>query len=780
MPANDMPANDMPANDMPANDMPANDMPANDMPTVPVFSCCYQDLRSPIKDRFNEICGDPYAQKYGLAKLQFGDLPPCPVINPGSINRPDPRVSSLHFSYERTGDFITVIERGGRQKLTFPELPHPEGEKRNWSPKELWDVVESTLEHPPSGIVCYIIGTPLFNDIEMHPGDKLKRRGTGEIPGVHTPYIYWNISGGPTITILHREDGDVCSFNVVRSGAGKVVIAIEPNDNKRFEQLMRKECTDAMSCSQFVRHLSCAPLLKKLGTWGIAYHLAHIGPDQGFLTLPGTYHMVVNLGNNLAMAINFEDNTSPNTPQGYKFCISQCPGRHHITEAQWNPSNSEVRKRAATGDRNARLKRKKTSGCAANDEPGPKETDDQVFKIPSFNPKDPPLGHVFRLIKGIFSKASIDQFQLLVSYKRAPDNNFRFDDDVDSVSRFAKRLAIVEQNSIFGTFMLRFTQSQLARMLDSTKRGSIRDALGWKPKQLDHYLNRGRKWNRICDPYNGLLCFLFLTPHNPYEISHDDYHNMDEDDIKAFHQLLDSDVTRSLCAAGKAFQDSLKGAGDIEFKWETIHEAPTTPLSEDDMLSHLQPCQPITENVHNPAKYPEWPRPSSWPEEWDWPANPLEGATGCDRCKEMACDCFSQQFEFRPCIKRYGVKGLGLQATARSHGQIAYRRGAVIGYLFGEIVPAGTYTNDRWALDFVRSDVDDEEPVCQLYCGLESNSFRLLNHDCSPVACFIERKVSDIYDGMEITVSYGKDFFGDGCSCETCKTRMITHGLQPE
>ncbi|KAK0703216.1 hypothetical protein B0T26DRAFT_756780 [Lasiosphaeria miniovina] len=32
-------------------------------------------------------------------------------------------------------------------------------------------------------------GTPLFSDIEMHPRDKLKRRGGGEIPGVQQDSI---------------------------------------------------------------------------------------------------------------------------------------------------------------------------------------------------------------------------------------------------------------------------------------------------------------------------------------------------------------------------------------------------------------------------------------------------------------------------------------------------------------------------------------------------------------------------------------------------------------
>lgn len=46
------------------------------------------------------------------------------------------------------------------------------------------------------------------------------------------------------------------------------------------------------------------------------------------------------------------------------------------------------------------------SGCVANHKL--KETSDQVFRIPSFNLNDPPSGHILRLSKVTYSRASID------------------------------------------------------------------------------------------------------------------------------------------------------------------------------------------------------------------------------------------------------------------------------------------------------------------------------------------------------------------------------------
>ncbi|KAK4233475.1 hypothetical protein C8A03DRAFT_38812 [Achaetomium macrosporum] len=136
-----------------------------------------------------------------------------------------------------------------------------------------------------------------------------------------------------------------------------------------------------------------------------------------------------------------------------------------------------------------------------------------------------------------------------------------------------------------------------------------------------------------------------------------------------------------------------------------------------------------------------------------------------DLNRKVACDCINQLSCFWPRIKDYGKKGLGLQAIASTHGQVAYRKGETIGYLFGKIVPIKTY-EDCWALDFVRPDINGEPVVCQLDYRGESNIFRLLNHDCEPSARLNQKivlgrwvvaveAITDILDGVEITVSYG-------------------------
>ncbi|KAK3933565.1 hypothetical protein QBC46DRAFT_433042 [Diplogelasinospora grovesii] len=132
----------------------------------------------------------------------------------------------------------------------------------------------------------------------------LKRRGGGNLAGINSPYEYFSISGGPTITICHKEDGLLGSKNVV-SGENKVLIVIKPSANTRFEDCMYKRFPDVRRDSQGIRHIGRAVAPSLLDEWEIEYDIASFAPGQGFATLPGdVYHMVINMGDNLALAIN--------------------------------------------------------------------------------------------------------------------------------------------------------------------------------------------------------------------------------------------------------------------------------------------------------------------------------------------------------------------------------------------------------------------------------------------------------------------------------------------
>jgi hypothetical protein len=81
-----------------------------------------------------------------------------------------------------------------------------------------------------------------------------------------------------------------------------------------------------------------------------------------------------------------------------------------------------------------------------------------------------------------------------------------------------------ERRSLLGKLLVRIHQVMLAEDIASVNDGRLRtDPLviktllkkrGWTRSILNHHLEMGRKWKRICGDFDGLLCFIFLEPDN--------------------------------------------------------------------------------------------------------------------------------------------------------------------------------------------------------------------------------------------------------------------------
>ncbi|PVH98360.1 JmjC-domain-containing protein, partial [Periconia macrospinosa] len=125
-------------------------------------------------------------------------------------------------------------------------------------------------------------------------------------PGVNTSYLY--VSPWPstwTFNRLHWEDCGFLSANILLAGEPKVWLAIDPASNAHLEQKMSTMFPDAHTCSMWVSHASTVLSTNLLEEWGIGYTIQVCRPGQLIFTMPGTYHQVVNMGQNVAEAINF-------------------------------------------------------------------------------------------------------------------------------------------------------------------------------------------------------------------------------------------------------------------------------------------------------------------------------------------------------------------------------------------------------------------------------------------------------------------------------------------
>ncbi|KAK3363680.1 hypothetical protein B0T25DRAFT_442960 [Lasiosphaeria hispida] len=292
----------------------------------PLFPCRYQDIHVLNEELFEQFSRHPVVKSRGYFKLQVQDLPPVKVAK---MTRPS-KDHATSFCYKTDPQGLIKVDTGKRVRFSSPRLPFPRTVRAHWSVQAQRDLWNSTALDPPQGTRPYIIGNPLFDDVELSPGEKLRQRGRTALEGINTQYVYFNLTG-KTITTMHREDAHVRSENLLRSGENKFWCFVKPSFTGRLEHHMRLEYPEMRGCSQAVRHLSRHIPPAKLDEWGVEYTLDYCVPGQAVVTEPGTYHQVLNLGPNYAVAINLEYLSSPDMPSGYTFCDDNCPDKFAIS-----------------------------------------------------------------------------------------------------------------------------------------------------------------------------------------------------------------------------------------------------------------------------------------------------------------------------------------------------------------------------------------------------------------------------------------------------------------
>ncbi len=153
----------------------------------------------------------------------------------------------------------------------------------------------------------------------IHCGQRLAQTRE-QLPGIHTPYAY--LSWGGSISTLHYRDAGLASMNLLMAGAAKLWLYIFRADNDLLEQKLQSY--GLSSCSQRVRHLNVAISPALLELWGVRYGLRLCRKGQMIVAQPYTYHQVLNLGPNLAEAVNFAPDDCWEVPQDYQFCAHDC------------------------------------------------------------------------------------------------------------------------------------------------------------------------------------------------------------------------------------------------------------------------------------------------------------------------------------------------------------------------------------------------------------------------------------------------------------------------
>lgn len=436
---------------------------------------------------------------------------------------------------------------------------------------------------------------------------------------------------------------------------------------------------------------------------------------------------------------------------------------------------------------------------------------DKLSRIPTFSIADPPTTVMLRRVAAVQGGPAIRQFCSLIHTRRSRETEMGLlrihTSGLERALELTRTLRVLTGRTAVSTFITRLVQFHIAEAVDDTKAGRLRadgeqikqamNKFGWgeaERPRFFQYLRQGRSWRSICGQYVGLLSLIPLKAEQPYGVSAKDFLSMKGSELDTFLHMIDNPFVARLTDAASAFQDMVMGSReDAEFIWEKNQPELYKwhgHLPETDVLSLVQPQASCEECLFDKKDFVDAPNPPGWPEDWAWPAHPLlipSSHKQCDFCDgDGNCSCRQTRVgaACRPQVKSFGKQGIGLQAIALHEGDLACRKGDVLGQLTGRLVPADTHPyNSLWIVEMRRLDIRGDPIVCQIDVGGVASTFRNLNHSCRSSARMIPRRASgrwimaveatrDIRHGEQITINFGKAFLrnqGLRCECEGCQ-----------
>lgn len=198
--------------------------------------------------------------------------------------------------------------------------------------------------------------------------------------------------------------------------------------------------------------------------------------------------MVVNLGSNYALAINYEDGSSPEMPENYRFCDSHC-APHPITEAHWRPRAGEKQKKLQV-DEEEEDNKEEEEGKEEEEEEQRGMRERRTKKAPpgERTPKRPKVVDVEALVRAVSGKQAILRFFRLV-------HNWReYDLLVKRRFKVGKTAMTVNDSAAVAVKMAMTLQDLNGVFKDKTAVSHFGDVLtdAWRAQVIDDFINQDK------------------------------------------------------------------------------------------------------------------------------------------------------------------------------------------------------------------------------------------------------------------------------------------------
>lgn len=665
--------------------------------------------------------------------------------------------------------------------------------------------------------------------------EKASERGAdprmyGDVPGVTSPYHH--IGEPMSGTGLHCEDGNLQSANINLLGL-KLWVLIDPKSTEKLETFIRTRY-GGRRCDQWLRHLHLFVRPADLRKEKIEFKMVAARPGDMVVTGPRQYHMVVNMTASFAVAINFLLAGDPLFPERETQVCADCcfvfaleenlgnfkgvdecmPGEQQVASQDSHIKASRTRNKPTATNSATNLDRENTpapgrlgttnsaTAVLRNKLPGnpkavkrkPPDThqahngqhrrylpNDQLTKRQR---NTPTIKELAEELTGHRAKERFGRYMLAFNNESSLELPAPWDDQVDFTSQVYSYIEKGGQYTESGAFRklvgLIVTAYAVRRAdMQSAEIGRRNMNRQLQQKYFGTVIKRMSQqafWNWISRNRNlwslgsGLL--PYLPSDNEGMASFRDYERSSKAEVDQLKAELDKiPQVKEMEQAGEAFVDRILQRR--KFVWQDIASKELEQLPIEALLS-LVKVRRLEENETDKSWQP-------LPEyQWQRPDAVVQGAQ-CELCEADSCDCIRRCFAKAPSVVYFDGKELGLQAMAEVPGDMAYRKGTLIGEIVGRIVPPNTY-NDGRAMNMVREDMDNEY-VGQIWTGEEGNIFRFTNHKCANAEAEVKgKKISgayrmvlvatqDILHGMEVCVDFGQKF--DPCFCEICRSSVL-------
>ncbi|KAF5018844.1 hypothetical protein F66182_9173 [Fusarium sp. NRRL 66182] len=498
--------------------------------------------------------------------------------------------------------------------------------------EEAWTWIDDVINRPPDHTIPYYCGHAFGIPFQspLNPGREILDDPNFE--DIHKPYFH--IGANQSANRAHWENlscidstggrHGLRSANLVLAGV-KIWILIAAHHTTKFRAFVDANWPIGL-CDEGINHLDILVSPSRLKREGIDFSI-HIGyPGKLIVTHQCQYHIVVNMGPCVAQSINFKLLGDSLTCSEQVRCprdglsdyakhhgISLVPPPRFLNSTQ-HASISRKRKIANNRSRwhdavpvheTRRTKQRRVDDPVS---PTPKSLEDLqqlaktfktknlVFRTPELDSIQPPSERVFRFVCAVSSRETLRMFCSTVESWNKRDQILKpaFRDQDSLVERRATLLQTCARGNDLMKYLCRHHQLYLMKEVDAHRKGRTRSdssykkellqRVGWKSKNYEYHMAKGKKWKVLCDINEGILPHVPLSS-NSFGV--DIQESFDERELVDIRYLLDNDYIKALFRAGSAFQEAVEGSRSVMFAWgESVVD--WDMLEEREVMSYIQ------------------------------------------------------------------------------------------------------------------------------------------------------------------------------------------------